>query len=108
MQDVGVWIRAVAILSNCVKLLTFSVMLAAGVGIDPSFPFPGAAAFIASEIKGADTVREPSFSRHQLRQVLSKFEGILCYIQFLFSGLKPLNCKRNCTYIFTQTSWTFE
>lgn len=110
MQDVGVWIRAVAIFFDSSKLSTFSWILAAGTGMgtNTKFPFPGAAVFVPQAIKGANTVWKTSFSRHQLRQVLSNFERILGYIQLLFCELKSLNCKSNHAYIFTQISWTFE
>ena len=110
MQDVGVWIRVVAILFDRARLSTFSWILAAGIGMgtNPNSPFPGTAVLVPQAIKGADTVWKTSFSRDQLRQVLSNFERILCYIQLLFCGVKPLSCKSNRTYIFTQPSWTFE
>ena len=110
MQDVGVWSRAVAIFFDSARLSTFSWILAAGIGMgtNTNFPFPGAAVFVPQAIKGADTVRKTLFSRHQLRQVLSNFERILCYIQLLFCGFKPLKSKSNRAYIFTQISWTFE
>lgn len=108
MQDVGVWIREVAIFFHSARLSTFARILATDTRTNTNFPFPGAAVFVPQSIKGVDTVWETSFSRHQLRQVLSNFERILCYIQLLFCGFKPLNSKSNHAYTFIQTSWTFE
>lgn len=110
MQDVGVWIRGVVIFFDRARLSTFFGILAAGTGMgtNTNFPFPGTAVLVPQAIKGADTVWKTSFSRRQLPQVLSNFERILCDIRLLFCGVKPLNCKSNRMYIFTQTSWTFE